>query len=497
MALKSYANEFVSFLNASTSPYLAVESIKKLLLSSNFTEISERSNWSTKVKKGQSYFVTRNGSSIIAFTVGANWKPGNSFSIVGCHTDSPTLRIKPISSNSSNGYIQVGVECYGGGIFHTFFDRSYGISGRVMINSNDKLIPKIIQINKPILNIPTLAIHLDRAVNQKFEFNKETHLLPIAGLENKAETLDQTKNSNNSKQDETSQGGCSDHEQGKLSDEEFHSLQTMVQRHNKLLIDLIAKECGCEVSAIEDFELILHDTNPSTIGGINDEFIFSGRLDNLTSCFCGSQALVRASKNIENESGIRLLACFDHEEIGSQSAQGADSNFIPAVVDRLSSILGTGEESIINKNHLYQSAAKSFFLSSDMAHGVHPNYALNYESKHKPGLNKGPVIKINANQRYATNSPGILLVKKCAELVKVPLQLFVVRNDSPCGSTIGPIVCSKLGIRCLDIGNPQLSMHSIRETCGTDDVASLVLLFESFWENFSRLEPTILVDAVE
>lgn len=482
-----YASDFVSFLNNTPTPYHAVDNIKKSLISANFKELSEKTNWRGQVKKGGSYFVTRNGSSIIAFTVGKKWLPGNGMAIIGAHTDSPTLRVKPISKSSSNGYIQVRCETYGGGLFHTYFDRSLSVAGRVLLTKDGKTFPKLVKIDKPIIQIPTLAIHLDRSVNEKFQFNKETKLLPIAGLE-KPE----------SEKNEKKSGCCGGSD---LTESEFQALDSVVKRHSPELLNVVAEAAGAQISEIEDFELILYDHNKSTLGGISDEFVFSGRLDNLTSCFCGTEAIIKLASTLDDEPCIRLLAMFDHEEIGSKSAQGADSNFIPSVVDRLASLTGNeaSEEPLSvtagnTNSYLYETAAKSFFLSSDMAHAVHPNYQDNYETNHKPKINGGPVIKVNANQRYMTNSPGVVLIKKCAEKAKVSLQLFVVRNDSPCGSTIGPIVCSKLGIRCLDIGNPQLSMHSIRETGGSHDVAELINLFESYFENYAALQQNIVID---
>lgn len=468
------AAEFVSFLNACPTPYHCVDAVKNLLLKNGFSELSERINWLGKFKRGGKYFVTRNGSSIIAFTVGNKWVPGNGISIVGAHTDSPTLRIKPLSKRNNEGFIQIGVETYGGGIWHSWFDSDLSLAGRVIIKQDDKFIPKLININKPLLKIPTLAIHLDRDVNTKFEFNKETQLLPIAGLEN------------------ASSSGCCD--SNPLSNDEFQSLNTVIQRHNKQLVDLIAIEAGVSAEDIEDFELILYDNKPSTIGGLNDEFIFSGRLDNLTSCFTSIEGLIQSLENdsLLNESGIRLVSLFDHEEIGSSSAQGADSNFLPNILDRITGL--TGEDQDSYQSRILESSSKSFFLSSDVAHGVHPNYSSKYETNHKPKLGEGPVIKINANQRYVTNSPGIVLINQVAKLAKVKLQLFVVQNASPCGSTIGPILASKTGIRTLDIGNGVLSMHSIRETSSSHDIDLAIKLYKSYFENFTTIEPTIIMD---
>ena len=483
-----YAQEFVDFVNASPTPYHAVNSVKSLLSEARFEEIHERTNWfkSHTLQKGGKYFVTRNGSSIIAFTIGEQFKNGNGIAIVGAHTDSPCLRIKPISKKTSEGFIQIGVEQYGGLIAHSWFDRDLSIAGRVYVNENGQFVPKLLKIDEPLLRIPTLAIHLDREVNTKFEFNKETKLVPIAG---------QTSIDKNEKESSASASkSCADDPNLQLTPDQFESVQNVISRHNKSLVELIAKELNVEPTQIEDFELILFDHQKSTIGGLNDEFIFSPRLDNLTSCFTAAKGLVESIENLPKEEGISLISLFDHEEIGSVSAQGADSTFLPDIIQRLTKFDFDNTNSSDNVDYFHETMSKSFLLSSDMAHGVHPNYADKYEGQNRPQLNLGPVIKINANQRYATNSPGIVLLKKVADKVQVPLQLFVVRNDSPCGSTIGPILAAKLGIRTLDLGNPQLSMHSIRETGGTFDILKLTDLFKSFFENYIELDRKILVD---
>ncbi|KAA8916402.1 hypothetical protein TRICI_001446 [Trichomonascus ciferrii] len=469
------ASEFLSYVNASPSPYHAVQTTKKMLVSAGFKEINERENWESKLEKGSKYFVTRNGSSIIAFGIGAKWAPGNGISIVGAHTDSPTFRVKPKSKKTNAGYHQVGIETYGGGLWHTWFDRDLSVAGRVYIKEQERYVPKLIKVDKPILRIPTLAIHLDREVNNKLEFNKETHLTPILGLAE--QQLNGDKATNN--------------EEG--SENDFSSFESIDQRHEPEFLKLIAQEAGVSsVSDIQDFELVLYDTQKSVVGGLKDEFIYSPRLDNLCSSYCAIQGLINSvedSNSLENETGIRMACLFDHEEIGSASAQGADSNMILAMVNRLATF---GGQSTLSTP--YETYSKSFLVSADMAHAVHPNYEAKHESNHRPQMNKGPTIKINANQRYATNSPGNVLLKAVADKAKVPLQMFVVRNDSPCGSTIGPILASKTGIRTLDIGNAQLSMHSAREICGSHDVDYAVDLFDSFYQNYSQLEEQILVD---
>lgn len=476
----NHAQGFIDFVNASPTPYHAVFSVKKELELAGFEELKERSNWdnSTLINGGK-YYVTRNESSIIAFTIGEDYKPNNGIAMVGAHTDSPCLKIKPISKRTSEGFIQVGVEQYGGLIAHSWFDRDLSIAGRVFISENGEYTGKLIKIDKPLLRIPTLAIHLDRDVNTKFEFNKETKLLPIAG-----QVATQKKSDI-----DTQPKSCADDPDLKLTPEQFESVQSVVSRHNESLIELIATELNVDKNQIEDFELLLYDNQKSIIGGLNDEFIFSARLDNLISCYSATKGIIKA-KNVDS---INLISLFDHEEIGSVSAQGADSTFLPDIINRLakSKIYTSSDKSNSYNLDFYETLSRSFLLSSDMAHGVHPNYGEKYESHNRPQLNLGPVIKINANQRYATNSPGIVLMKKAANLAEVPLQLFVVRNDSPCGSTIGPILSAKLGIRTLDLGNPQLSMHSIRETGGTHDVLRLTDLFSSFFSNYHSIDSKI------
>jgi aspartyl aminopeptidase len=483
------AQGFLDFVNQSPTPYHVVQTVKSQLKHNGFIELSERDNWAGKIKKNSKYFVTRNSSSIIAFGIGGKYQPGNGFSMVGGHTDSPVLRIKPISKQSKEGYHQIGVETYGGGIWHTWFDRDLSIAGRVFVNYPDtgKCIAKLVKIDKPLLRIPTLAIHLNKDRYVNFEFNKETQFKPIAGLQTKTNDLE--KNDSCCKGEE-------------LSDEQFQSVKSIVERHNKELLDLISEQLSIKPTQIEDFELVLYDTQKSCLGGLKDEFIFSPRLDNQVTCYCATQALVNSTSDAQlaNNSGIQLVSLFDHEEIGSLSAQGADSSFLPNIVDRLTKLTANPEVDLkgeLPSSYFLTTMAKSFMISSDMAHGVNPNYTENYESYNVPHLNDGPVIKINANQRYVTNSAGIVLLKKIGNMAKTPLQLFVVRNDSPCGSTIGPMISAKLGVRTLDLGNPQLSMHSIRETCGSEDIEKLILLFESYFENYNAIEDSIFVDGVD
>ncbi|KAK1579459.1 aminopeptidase I zinc metalloprotease [Colletotrichum navitas] len=493
MAPPAAALDFVDFVNASPTPYHACATAAARLEKAGFTKIKERDSWNSTLRPGGKYYLTRNGSSIVAFAIGKKWRPGNPVAMIGAHTDSPTLRIKPVSRRSNVGFLQVGVETYGGGIWHSWFDRDLSIAGRVLVKDADgNFVQKLIKVDKPLLRIPTLAIHLDRS--STFDPNKENELFPIAGLA----TAELNKGA------PAQQPGADD-----ADGEDFRPLKAMTERHHPHILDVIASHADVEPEAVIDFELVLYDVQKSCLGGLNDEFIFSARLDNLNMTYCSVEGLIASVREpdvLDNETTIRLVTCFDHEEIGSTSAHGANSNLLPAVLRRLASLPGSrdtasdGSYVAVSHDGDYESTAyeqtlsRSFLVSADMAHSVHPNYAGKYESSHQPAMNGGTVIKVNANQRYATNSPGIVLLQECARLAGVPLQLFVVRNDSPCGSTIGPMLSAKLGVRTLDLGNPQLSMHSIRETGGSADVEHAIKLFESFYERFGELEEKILVD---
>lgn len=495
MAPPQSALDFLEFVNASPTPFHAVQSAIARLDKAGFVKVKERENWSSTLKPGGKYYMTRNGSTIVAFAIGSKWKPGNPIAMVGAHTDSPCLRIKPVSKKSGVGFLQVGVETYGGGIWHSWFDRDLSIAGRVLVKDKEgNFVQKLIKVDRPIIRIPTLAIHLDR--EPSFNPNKETELFPIAGMV--AAELNRTGVEETSKDDAASNAT-------------FQPLKDMTDRHHPYILEIIAEHAGVGVEDVVDFEVVLYDVQKSVLGGLNEEFIYSARLDNLNMTYCSVMGLIQSvqSSSLDTETSIRLIACFDHEEIGSTSAQGANSDLLPAVVRRLSVVAGDRHgDSASHRSweHISsdpdsdlttafeQTASGSFLVSADMAHSVHPNYVGKYESNHQPEMNKGTVIKINANQRYATNSPGIVLIQEAAKRAGVPLQLFVVRNDSSCGSTIGPMLSAKMGIRTLDLGNPQLSMHSIRETGGTYDVEHAIKLFDSFLSHYSELETKIFVD---
>lgn len=450
------AQAFLDYVNASPSPFHAVDEAKKMLVANGFTELHEAESWNDKIQPNGKYFTTRNQSALVGFMVGGKYQPGEGFNMIGAHTDSPNLRVKPISKIESQGWLQVGVETYGGGLWHTWFDRDLGVAGRVIVKDEDGkgFTSRLVMINKPIMRIPTLAIHLDRGVNDKgFLFNKETQLRPVlatavkAELEKKVEVEDEDENVN----------------------------------HQPLLLLAIAEELNVPVSSIYDFELSLFDTQGSNVGGILNEFIFSPRLDNQCCSWLGTEALIRSIPSLKDDTNVRLVALFDNEEVGSNSRMGAGGNLIETIMQR-----------VAKDDLLYaQASRKSFMISADMAHAVHPNYTEKHEQNHRPKLHEGPVIKYNANERYATSAEGSFIMKELARRHDIPLQEFVIRQDQGCGSTIGPILSTRSGIRTLDVGLPQLSMHSIREMCGTEDLEQSLLWFNAFFNEFTSVDNSL------
>lgn len=473
----------------------------KRLEECNFTPLLETDLWRKKklLKRGGKYYFTRNGSSIVAFIVGGNFQPGNGFKIIGAHTDSPSLKLKPRSKKGANsGLIQLNVESYGGGLWHTWFDRDLSIAGRVIVrrNSGDGMFEhRLVKINRPILRIPNLCIHLRSPEEREaFKVNKEDHLAPILceEVDKSLSSPSSSSSSSSSLLTEQSTDAKTQNDEDKDTDKPDEDLWKKEQQSE--LLNLISKELDCEARGEEvvDFELTLYDTQGASTGGLNDEFLCSSRLDNLASCFVALEALETQAKSdmLVNDEDVSMIALFDHEEVGSGSNPGAGSTLMRDAVQRISNALddSDSEDSEIFKAGL----AKSLILSVDMAHAVHPNYASKHEKNHSPKMNSGIVIKSNNNQRYATNGVTGFIVRELGRRSGVPVQEFAVRNDCPCGSTIGPVISANTGIRAVDLGMPQLSMHSIREMMGGSDLNFAHALFTTFFRDFRSIDDSLL-----
>ena len=409
-----FVDGVLSFIKSSPTPFHAVEQMKGQLQKNGFEQLKESDAW--QLKTPGKYYVTRNDSSIIAFTLGSGLVE-HGFRMVGAHTDSPCLKVKPNPEIIKNSYLQLGVEVYGGVLLSTWFDRDLSLAGRVnFVNDKGEVGNALVDFKKPIAVIPSLAIHLNPEVNENNTINKQQHIPPVLM---------------------------------KLPDEgaspDFREMLLLVVQ--KQYPDLAAEK-------VLDYELAFYDTQAPSVVGLHKDFIASARLDNLLSCYIGLISLLQAGTDQNC-----LLVCNDHEEVGSSSAAGAQGQFLRSVLERLCP----------SPEDLARAIDQSMMISADNAHGVHPNYADKSDSNHGPVLNQGPVIKVNCNQRYATNSETSAAFRYLCEEADVPVQSFVVRTDMSCGSTIGPITASGIGVRTIDVGVPTFAMHSIRELAGCWD----------------------------
>ncbi|ONK77587.1 uncharacterized protein A4U43_C02F8180 [Asparagus officinalis] len=464
----SIVGDLLDYLNESWTQFHATAEAKRQLIAAGFQLLNETDDWD--LQPGGRYFFTRNMSSLVAFAVGEKYSVGSGFNVIAAHTDSPCLKLKPRSTGSKAGYLMVNVQTYGGGLWHTWFDRDLSVAGRVILKAGDgSYVHKLVKVRRPILRVPTLAIHLDRSVNTEgFKPNLESHLVPL--LATKFEEA-----------------------QVKSEDKTILSCSSK-SLHHSLLLQILSEELSCDADQIMGLELNVCDTQPSCLGGGNNEFIFSGRLDNLASSYCALRSLLDSCKapgDLANEQAIRMVALFDNEEVGSESVQGAGA---PTMFQSIRRIVDCLSHEYMGEGAFERAIHSSFLVSADMAHGVHPNFSDKHEEHHRPELQKGLVIKHNANQRYATSSVTAFLFKEVADICKLPVQEFVVRNDMGCGSTIGPILASGVGIRTVDCGIPQLSMHSVREICGKEDVDTSYRHFKAFFQIFSSIDKKLSVD---
>ena len=442
---RSHTDDLIGYLAASPSPYHAVANAAARLEKADFRQLAETAAWGAGREEGGReappwkggggrragrYFVIRGGA-LIAWYVPENATPATPFRIVGAHTDSPNLRVKPIPDTGSAGYRQVAVEIYGGALLNSWLDRDLGLSGRLALRDGST---RAVLVDRPLLRVPQLAIHLDREVNDHLTLDRQRHMTPAWGL------------------GPVDEGG---------------------------LIRFVAGEAGVPLGEVAGWDLMVHDVQPPAYLGRDRELLAAPRLDNLVSVHAGVAALVSAASYAETQPAlpsIPVLAAFDHEEHGSQSDTGAQGPLLGNVLKR--SVLSRGGSA----EEAARALAGTVCLSADSGHAVHPNYPERHESGHQPVLGGGPMLKVNANQRYASDAGGRAIFVTACERANVPWQAFVSNNAMPCGSTIGPIIAARLGVRTFDAGLGILSAHSARELCGSDDPFLFACALKAFFE---------------
>ena len=431
--MPDYVADLLNYIDRSPTPYHAVEQTRRRLEAAGYQPLAENEVWA--LSPGDRHCVVRSEGSLVAFEVGALPPAQAGFRVVGAHTDSPNLRLKPRADVSAHGYRQLGVEPYGGVLLHTWLDRDLSLAGRVSLQQSDGVETRLIDFGRPLLRVPNLAIHLDREVRkQGLKLNEQQHLAPVIGLEDAPPLA------------------------------ELLATELRAQGAQNVSPDRILA-----------YDLMAYDTQASVVSGARGEFIHAPRLDNLASCHAGTTALTEAGEE-EVSPFTRVIVLYDHEEVGSRSAQGAAGPLLADALERVVAGFKGGEP-----QGLPRALARSSLISADMAHAVHPNYADRHEPGHRPQIGLGPVIKLNANQAYATDSETAAFFRSLCTSVDVVPQHFVTRSDLACGSTIGPITAARVGIRTVDVGSPMLSMHSCREMAGTRDVEPMISVLRAFY----------------
>jgi aspartyl aminopeptidase len=433
MSARQQVQNLLDFIDASPSPWHVVSTIENQLAAQTpaWQRLDETAKWT--LQPGGRYYVVRDDSSIILFIQGQKPPAETGFKIIGAHTDSPGLRIKPNTASSADGLLRLGVEIYGGPILATFTDRDLSLAGRIAYkNDQDEIAGMLVRFDQPLLRLPNLAIHMNRAVNEEgLKLQKQTELPLIL------------------------------------------SVSTEEQLPQAYFSALLQQQTGIPATRILSWDLAVYDTQKGTFWGSESEFYADSQLDNLASCHAALQALL--DNTVIQSDSTRVCALFDHEEIGSQSNKGADGSFLPDVLGRIASATATGSEDYA------RALAKSFLISADMAHAYQPNFPNAYDPGHKVSVNKGPVIKVNANHNYSSESVSAAMFADWCEQAGVPYQKYSHRCDLPCGSTIGPITSAKLGIRSIDVGSPMWAMHSIRESAGVLDHDYMIRVMKRFF----------------
>jgi aminopeptidase I len=468
---EKYTKPFCDFLTNNPTVFHCVDAVKTQLKDAGWKELSERDAW--KIEPSGKYFVERNGSALMAFSVGGQYKPGNGAAILAGHVDALTAKLKPVSQVPNKaGYIQLGVAPYAGAPNNTWWDRDLGIGGRVLVKENNKIVSKLVKLDWPIARIPTLAPHFGAAAQGPF--NPETQMVPIIGLEDSEEQTKEIVEPFSKPSLIGSAGG---------------SATTFASTQPPRLVRVIANELGLKASDygnIINWELELFDVQPATVGGIDKEFIFAGRVDDKLCSWAAIQALVDAqATDTADSSIIKAVGLFDDEEIGSLLRQGAKGNFLPSVIERAVTSLNND---VSSSSIIGQTYANSFLVSSDVIHAVNPNFLGAYLENHSPRLNVGIVVSADSNGHMTTDSVSTAIMQRCADKVGAKLQVFQIRNDSRSGGTVGPMLSSATGIRAIDCGIPQLSMHSVRATTGNLDPGLGVMAFLGFLNGFESVD---------
>jgi aspartyl aminopeptidase len=426
-----HAQNLIDFIYDSPSPYHVISNSKQILIEKGFIELQLTEKW--QIEKGGKYFVSQNDSSVFAFVLGVGELEETGFKIVAAHSDSPTFKIKPSPEISvDNKYIKFNTETYGAPILNTWLDRPLSIAGRVSVKGKNPFNPitYLLNIKQPILTIPNLPIHFNRTVNDGVALNKQVDMLPVAAI--------------------------------------------VTEEINKdlLLANRISQEINVPVEDILEVDLNLYDFTKGSIIGLNNEFISSGKLDDLAMVHAGLTAFAEAPVC----KSTNVLAIFDNEEVGSRSKQGAGSPILKDILNRIVVVQGKNEEDA--QRAIYN----SFMVSADMAHGLHPNHPDKHDPVSRPVLNGGPVIKIEGNQKYTTDSNSSAVFEMICKEASIPYQKFVNRSDMVGGSTLGNVSAGQLAIRSVDIGNPMWAMHSVRETSGVDDHTYMIKALSSFYK---------------
>lgn len=433
MTSKKHVQNLLDFIDASPSPWHVIGSIEAQLAAQTpaWRRLDETAKWA--LQPGGRYYVVRDDSSIVLFVLGQQPLAETGFKIIGAHTDSPGLRIKPNPASAEDSLLRLGVEIYGGPILATFTDRDLSLAGRIAYkNDRDQVAGMLVKFDQPLLRLPNLAIHMNRAVNEDgLKLQKQTELPLILSV---------------------------------LAEQQL--------AHEYFLM-LLQQQTGIAATRILSWDLAVYDTQKGSFWGPESEFYANSQLDNLASCHAALQALLD-SANLQPADTL-VCAFFDHEEIGSESNKGADGSFLPDVLQRIALASATGSEDYA------RALARSFMISADMAHAYQPNFPNAYDPGHKVIVNKGPVIKVNANHRYSSESISAALFAGWCDQAEVPYQTYSHRCDLPCGSTIGPITSAKLGIRSIDVGNPMWAMHSIRESAGVLDHGYMIKVMKRFF----------------